>query len=670
MDKKTFLQFIAVSAVILLVWNVLMWFWYAKRAREMPQAAPIAAVPGQEAPPAEGKTEPAAPEEPTAIAPAPEGQPEKVSDLVLANQNIESSWTNRGASLERLKLLNYKAAYFEDDGKTRAVLSLLRDFQDNYLSDVIEKVTLLRVPGHDEVGWSRDVATANVLYKVVEQAADHIVFEGTLDPRLSVRKTVRIAPDTYSYAVELEFINRAPGDVRFRYSLRGPAGLEHETLATSYVYTAVAVRKGTKVRVTTIAPRKLEEGSRLNESLNIAWAGLVNPYFVALLEPTSGEIIDKVESKLVVDDGMRMGRGRWAEGKISPKNYRNRFKLSMNNAAVVIVSKEITLQQGQRVTHAYRMIAAPKLQAALAPYGEAMPAAVRSTDVNLFTFIFSFGTLTWLTPVMIAILKFFHSIIPNYGVAILLMTLMIRVILHPLSRMTYSSMRKMQLLQPKLTELRKKHADDQQKMVQEQFALYRKYGVHPLRGCGWPMLLQMPVLLALYMTFRSSVELRHAVFIPGWINDLSQPDTVWHLPWYLPFFENELNILPFVMTVTWWLNQKMAPKSGDPQMEQQQKIFQWMTLLFGIIMYHLASGLLVYWTASSALAILEQWLIRRSLAGVDLATLEEQEASRKRGKKKTGEPEKQGWFSTLMERMDKQQKRSQQARRREDKDRD
>jgi YidC/Oxa1 family membrane protein insertase len=264
---------------------------------------------------------------------------------------------------------------------------------------------------------------------------------------------------------------------------------------------------------------------------------------------------------------------------------------------------------------------------------------------------------------MLSILNFFYSVIPNYGVAILLLTLLVRVVLHPLTRSGQVSMHKMQLLQPKILELRKKYGDDRQKMAQEQFALYRKYGVHPLSGC-LPLALQMPVFIALFMTLRQSVQLRHAPFIPGWVNDLSQPDTVWHLPWFLPIFGNELNILPFLMVATWIGSQWFTPVSADPQVAQQQKIMKWMPIFFALLFYRMASGLVLYWTASSGLGMIEQWLIRRSLANVKLVSREEEEAHTSRDKSAPTDTRKAGWFDRMVERFERQQKLGDRARRR------
>ena len=690
MDRKTFIQFLLISMVIMTVWYLVMGQRLPSRQVE-PDGQPRAA-PQEPAPPAAtDQVEPSEPpEEPTVEQPPPpEKAVEVVPRIILSNELISTSWTNVGAGLEWVQLLQYRAPYFEErDGqKTRPVLTLVKEFQEGYRSDVIERITFRRGPGHQEEkeDWGLDVSTAGVVYEVVESSDSRIVFEGILHRWLKVRKTVSIEPGTYNFDVKLEFENRTDSDLAFSYRLRGAAGIERETLESRSIASAVGWSKGANgysvaqlgaysiVRTEKKAKEAERKGelarseelldSLLNKSSGVAWAGTFGQYFAALAQPTEPGQIAGVESRSVTDADILEGLGRWKPGTMSPKQERTRADLARSNACAIIHFKalKVAAGNGETAARAYRFITAPKLPEALEPYGRGITKAVRSASVPGFSRVLSLGTISWVSPVMLGILKFFHWIIPNYGIAILLLTAVVKVGLHPLTRKGQVGMHKMQQLQPKIAELRKKFGDDKQKMAQEQMALFKKYGVHPMSGC-LPMMLQMPVFIALFVTLGSMVELRQATFIPGWITDLSRPDTIFHLPFYLPVLGNEVNVLPFLMLAAWLLNQKFTPKPADAQAQQQQKMMKFMPFVFSIMLYHLASGLLLYWTASSAFGILEQWLIRRSLAGIKLKPVAEEEAKARRGDRARPAPEKPGFFGRLTQSLEEQSKKSGRAR--------
>lgn len=191
-------------------------------------------------------------------------------------------------------------------------------------------------------------------------------------------------------------------------------------------------------------------------------------------------------------------------------------------------------------------------------------------------------------------LQFFYEFIPNYGISIIFLTIIIRLITFPLQYKSFKSMKKMQLLQPELAKLKEKYKDEPQKLQQETMTLFKKSGANPLGGC-LPMLMQMPVFFAFYKVLYSAVELVDAPFI-GWIHDLSIKD---------PYF-----ILPVLMTVTMFLQQKLTPSaSADPS---QQKIMMAMPIVFGFIMKDLPAGLVLYIFISTLLGILQQLFVNKS----------------------------------------------------------
>ena len=192
-----------------------------------------------------------------------------------------------------------------------------------------------------------------------------------------------------------------------------------------------------------------------------------------------------------------------------------------------------------------------------------------------------------------------YKVIPNYGLVIIIFSILVKLILFPLTKKSYQSMKEMQKLQPEMQRLREKYKDDPQKLNQEVMKLYREYGVNPLGGC-LPMLLQMPLLYALFIVFRSTIELRGAAFF-GWIRDLSAPDTVFTLPFSIPLYGNGVNILPIVMGLTMFYQQKMTIQ--DPK---QKAMVYIMPIFFTLIFNQFPSGLTLYYTLFNVLSLIQQ----------------------------------------------------------------
>jgi YidC/Oxa1 family membrane protein insertase len=207
--------------------------------------------------------------------------------------------------------------------------------------------------------------------------------------------------------------------------------------------------------------------------------------------------------------------------------------------------------------------------------------------------------------VMIPLLKFLRMFIPNYGVVIIVFSLIIKLALHPLTRTSMRSMRKMQALNPMMTEIREKYKDDPQKMNAQVMNLYKEYGVNPASGC-LPLLLQMPILFALYAVFRSSIELRQAHFV-AWITDLSIPDAMAKLPFTIPFFSiTNVSGLALAMAVTMFVQQKMTVT--DPR----QKAMVWMMPIMMMLIFNsLPAGLNLYYFTFNLLSIGQQMWFNR-----------------------------------------------------------
>ena len=226
-------------------------------------------------------------------------------------------------------------------------------------------------------------------------------------------------------------------------------------------------------------------------------------------------------------------------------------------------------------------------------------------------------TMNWggkiIKPFSIALhwlLEFFYRLIPNYGVVILVISVVIKIITYPLTHKSYSSMKRMQLIQPKVKELQEKYKNNKQVLQQKTMELYKEEGVNPMGGC-LPMLLQLPLLYGLFIVFRTAIEFRGAPFML-WINDLSAPDAMFRFGFNIPLLGNAFNLLPILMTVLMVVQQKMSGNTaaGTPQQAQQQKMMMWlMPAMLFFLFYNFPSGLVLYYLTFNALTILQQKFI-------------------------------------------------------------
>ena len=211
------------------------------------------------------------------------------------------------------------------------------------------------------------------------------------------------------------------------------------------------------------------------------------------------------------------------------------------------------------------------------------------------------------------LLMLFHKLIPNYGIAIILLTLLVKIIFFPLTRKSSEATQRMQTLSPKIKELQAKYKDNPQKMNAEMAELYKKEGYNPLSGC-LPMLLQLPIFFAMYNLFNSHFDLRGAMFIPGWIPDLSVPEFIWTFPdgIKLPLLGwTALRLLPFIYVGSQLLYGKVTQTPGQQSNAQMKMMLYVMPIVFFFILYDVPSGLLIYWIFSNLLTLVQQVAINK-----------------------------------------------------------
>ena len=299
----------------------------------------------------------------------------------------------------------------------------------------------------------------------------------------------------------------------------------------------------------------IDKGKLPSKKSGDGWIAIIQHYFVAALLPT-----DKVQRDF----------------------YTSRLAEDLYSVGVKIPVGPIAPGATARVT--VPLYAGPQDQDHLKALEPGLELVV---DYGLFSVIAK--PLFW-------VLKLFHSWLGNWGLAIILLTVVIKLIFFPLSAASYRSMAKMKLVTPRLMKLREQYADDKAKLNQAMMDLYRTEKINPLGGC-LPILVQIPVFIALYWVLFESVELRNAPFYL-WIKDLSAPD-----PWY---------VLPTLMMVSMIVQTKMNPTPPDPV---QAKVMMIMPFVFGVMFYFFASGLVLYWFVNNILSILQQWQITRMIGG-------------------------------------------------------
>lgn len=259
--------------------------------------------------------------------------------------------------------------------------------------------------------------------------------------------------------------------------------------------------------------------------------------------------------------------------------------------------------------------AGPQLKSYLGSYYSGMDNAWGLKNTDLDDAMDSSSWLGWLENILKWMLNILYKVIPNYGVGIILLTIILKIILWPLTKKGTDSTAKMTALQPQVTELQEKYKDNPQKLNVAMAELYRENGVSPMGGC-LPMLLQFPILIAFYGLLNKHFELRGAMFIPGWIFDLSAPETIFTLGFNLPFLGNEIHLLPILYTASMILSMRMTSNTGS-QNGQGQGTMKFMTygmpILFFFILYSAPSGLLLYWFVSNVLTMASQMYTNKKI---------------------------------------------------------
>ncbi|WP_243374224.1 membrane protein insertase YidC [Microvirga solisilvae] len=277
-----------------------------------------------------------------------------------------------------------------------------------------------------------------------------------------------------------------------------------------------------------------------------------------------------------------------------------------------------TIQPGNTVESTQRFFAGAKETATVDAYQA-------SLGIKNFDLMIDWGWFYFITKPLFKVLDFFYHLFGNFGIAILLVTVILKILFFPLANKSYASMAKMKAVQPEMASIRERYADDKMKQQQALMELYRKEKINPVAGC-WPVLIQIPVFFALYKVLFVTIEMRHAPFF-GWIRDLAAPDptTIFNLFGLLPYNPGAvpvvghflmLGVWPILMGITMWLQMKMNPEPPDPV---QKQVFAWMPVIFTFMLGSFPAGLVIYWAWNNLLSVSQQaFIMKRNGVKIEL----------------------------------------------------
>jgi YidC/Oxa1 family membrane protein insertase len=567
MDKQTTLGFVLIALVLL------VWIWWST-----PQQIPKPPVnPHQEAVQDTAKTEP--PVAPKILAPQTETDIEPAMKDSLGK--FFANDTKGEAQIFTIETDHYIA---EVSSKGAVILKWeLKDFKtwDGYPVQLVNQkhdgdFSLLFTTTDGKLIDTHDLyftAMSPPRGKIVLSGSDSISLVFVLNAGQGrIIKTLRFKNDKYDFDASVTLENMASVIANYEYQVIWEHGLkytERNSVDESRNSLAYSYAGG---EITDIDASKAGETPVSNTSGTTDWVATKIKYFAAVIISS-----DKKAS------------GAYMEG---------RHETAPNNGVVkqYSIGLKVPFRGEEKETSNFKVFLGPLDFDIVKSYGDGLD------------HLLSLGW-AWLRPlnvyIFIPLFEFLHLFIANWGVVIIVFSLIIKAVLHPLTRSSMKSMRKMQALQPKMEELRTKYKDEPTKMNEQTMRLYKEYGVNPAGGC-LPFLLQMPILYALYSIFLSSIKLRQADFI-WWIKDLSVPDVIFTLPFTIPIFGvREVSGLALFMGVTMFFQQKMTVK--DPR----QKAMVWMMPVMMTLLFNsFPSGLNLYYFVFNLLAIVQQLFVNK-----------------------------------------------------------
>jgi YidC/Oxa1 family membrane protein insertase len=560
MEQARLLIAIVLSVLVFLLWQV---FFVDKEAGQK-SAEKVQQPPAKEEPLKAAKP---APEEPKTVeaekapekaeaAEAPVSKPGRIPRTITVDTPYyRVKLSEKGAGFTSFVLKKYR----ETVQKNSPLQELLpkKDSIETVLTGFIGN----SVPNLDNAVFSTNFNGDDTSIK---DAAQEIAFYWKSSDGVEVRKTYKFSPDTYLIGLDVAVHNGSDRSIDDQLFLALNGAVPHEKSRYGFEGPSVLLdKKLEQINIKNIAKKNTYAG-------NVRWVALQDRYFLMSAIPErAGE--SRVHFNLKGDDLIQAQD----------------------------VMPQTSIAAGAQHTYHYLLFFGPMSMQVLDAAGHDLGKAL------------NFGWFNFLAKPCVWLMNKLYSVIPNYGVAIIILTILIKVILWPLGSKSYKSMSEMKKIQPLMKEIREKYKNDKKKMNEEVMNLYRTYKINPLGGC-LPMLVQLPVFFALYRMLYQAIELRHAPFFL-WIDDLSAPDRLFRFDFAIPFMQPPYGIpvLTIIMGATMLLQQKMSPPMGDPT---QAKMMMFMPLIFTVIFINFSSGLVLYWLVNNILSISQQYYIQKKFA--------------------------------------------------------
>lgn len=499
--------------------------------------------------------------------------------VALTNARLRLTFSSHGAGIKTVVLNDYAQTieensppvHFSFTDRTALSYAPLEGFDAAAPFDMVEAQS-------DTVRFRRTRADGVTLERTITLEGDYLI-----------RVTDRFSNETGQPVLLTEaglttgIMTNLPGESSFR----GQSLLDAHVLAT---LNGKVKRRGRKLPNQFKKYRERGQ-ARMPMELNwqpedppepVDWLAVHNKYFTQIVTPDLEADYYTLYSRRKLSDVERTG------GIKPPKQP------ELTRIAGTLYFPERLLEPGESFDRSMNYYMGPKKYRILKQF----PA--RQAD------IMSFGLIPPVGKMLLPALNAIHIVIPNYGVAIMLLTLIVKLVFWPITRKGTQSMRRMQTLQPLMNEIKEKYKKDPQRQQQELMKLYKVHKINPVGGC-LPMIIQIPVFIALFNVLRSAIELRYASFL--WIADLSEPERLIELGFTVPILGwDALNLLPLVMAATMVWQQRLMPSTGDAQQQKMMGIMMPAMMLF--FLYNMSSGLILYWTTNQCLSIIEQLLNR------------------------------------------------------------
>jgi len=434
------------------------------------------------------------------------------------------------------------------------------------------------------------------------------------EPVMKLIQTYKVYVGSYLLDCGITVENLSDSKQKVRFNLTGPAGIGREGVRGDMRKVVAGFNPNGEITGVRLDINKFD-GKRTFEEKPLEgpydrflWAAIVNKYFAAIVVPVpeeGEEFCEWVQEKT----------GRFYNPDGQKKSDDEDIAASLKITPTLLAPAG---QTGSTETYNFQLYLGPK-DKGLFDKNEHYRKLGFVQTIDFLACCCPANIIRPLAFGILALMKWMYAFIHNYGVVIIILVFCIRIVIHPLTKKSQVSMSKMGKLAPKVEELKKKYANNKTELNKQMMALYKEQGASPIMGM-LPMIVQMPIWIALYSAIYASIELRGAAFLPFWITDLSVPDalvrfstvTVPLLGWKI----NSLNLLPILMGVGFYLQQKLMPSqaaaSANPQVAQQQKMMMFMMpLMFPILLYTAPSGLNLYIMASTFAGVIEQYVIRK-----------------------------------------------------------